>query len=100
MDVQTIARLAGLPVRKIRYVIDQRLLPGLHGQLQTQRVGQPRSFTTQEGYFIACAAVLLQGGAQRKLVTELLSRLVDIPWPLPWWDGPPPTPRQRVTSRP
>ena len=31
VDVRSIARLARLPVRKIRYVLDQRLLRGLRG---------------------------------------------------------------------
>src|SRR2546423_342570 len=62
MDVRTIARRARLPVRKIRYVLDQRILPGLRGRLQKYLAGRPRSFTDMEGYCVACAALLLEGG--------------------------------------
>jgi hypothetical protein len=100
VDVQTIARRARLPARKVRYVLDQRVLPGLRGRLQKHLAGRPRSFTDMEGYFVACAALLLEGGAQRKTVTEVLARLADMPWPLPGTAAPPQTLKQRVVARP
>jgi hypothetical protein len=83
LDVQAIAQRVRLAPRKIRYVLDQRLLPGMRGRAQKHLAGQRRSFTTMEAFFIGCAAILLEGGAQRKTVTEVLARLADMPWPLP-----------------
>jgi hypothetical protein len=83
LDVQAIAQRVRLAPRKVRYVLDQRLLPGLRGRSQKNLAGQPRSFTAMEAFFIGGAALLLQGGAQRKTVTEVLARLADMPWPLP-----------------
>jgi hypothetical protein len=83
LDVQTIAQRVALSPRKIRYVLEQRMLPGLRGRAQKHLAGQPRSFTRMEAFFIGGAAVLLRGGAQRKTVTEVLARLADMPWPLP-----------------
>jgi len=100
MDVQTIAQRVRLPARKIRYVVDQRLLPGMRGRVQAHLAGQPRSFTDMEGYFLACAAVLLQGGVQRKTVIQIMARVVDMPWPLPGTKPAALKPRQRAVARP
>jgi hypothetical protein len=81
MDVQTLATKAGLPVRKVRYVLDQPVLPGLRGRLQTHLAGRPRSFTEREGYFIGLAALLLEGGVRRRTVIEVMERLANLSWP-------------------
>jgi hypothetical protein len=100
MDIQSIAQRARLPVRKVRYVIDQRLLPGLRARLQTALPGQPRSYTDMEGFFIACAAVLLDGGVQRRTISEIMARLADMPWPLPGTPDASPTSKHRIVGRP
>jgi hypothetical protein len=82
LDVQTIARWVRLSPRKVRYVLEQRLLPGLRGRSQKHLAGRPRSFTRMEAFFVSCAALFLEGGAQRKTVTEVLARLADMPWPV------------------
>ena len=74
MDVHAIATQARLPIRTVRYVLDQRLLPGMRGRLQKHLAGQPRSFTELEGYAIACAALLLAGGVRRKTVIEVMEK--------------------------
>ena len=99
MDIQEIVRRARLPSRLVRYTIDQRLLPGLRGRLQKHLAGQPRSFTPMEAYFIACAALLLEGGAKRQTVTKVLARLAAMPWPAALETGSP-TSRQRAVARP
>jgi hypothetical protein len=83
LDVQAIARRVRLSPRKVRYVLDQRLLPGMRGRLQKHLAGQPRSFTSMEAFFVGCAALLLEGGVQRRTVVELMARLADMPWPPP-----------------
>ena len=83
LDVQAIARCVHLPLRKVRYVLDQRVLPGLRGRQHRHLAGQPRCFTSLEAFYIGAAALLLQSGVQRKTITELLVRLGDLPWPPP-----------------
>jgi hypothetical protein len=82
MDIQAIATRARLPVRKLRYVLDQRLLPGLRGRLQKHRAGRPRAFSPLEGYRVACAALLLGGGVRRKTVIAVMEWLAATPWPI------------------
>jgi hypothetical protein len=100
MDIQTIAGRAQLPARKVRYVLDQRVLPGLRGRVQKHLAGRPRVFTAMEGYCIACAALLLEGGVRRKTVVEVMGRLANMPWPV----GPAKAERltsgQRAAARP
>ena len=99
MDIQMIASLVHLPVRKIRYVIDQRLLPGLRGKLQLDRRGCPRSYTDLEGYYIALAALLIDGGVSRRVVISVISRLADIAWPPTTLEGKPSS-GQRGSAKP
>ncbi len=95
MDIQAIATQTRLPVRKIRYVLDQRLLRGLRGRLQTHLAGRPRAFSGLEGFRIACVALFLEGGVRRQTVTEVMERLTTAPWPIvPTKDG-----RPRATQR-
>jgi hypothetical protein len=82
MDIQAIATRARLPVRKVRYVLDQRLLPGLRGRLQKHRAGRPRAFSPLNAYCIACAALLLDAGVRRKTVIEVMEWLAITPWPI------------------
>jgi hypothetical protein len=96
MDVQTIARLARLSPRKIRYVLEHRVMPGMRGRVQEHLAGKPRSFTQMEAFFLALAAVLLDGGIQRKTVAGVLGRLADMPWPLPGVTARPRTAAQSV----
>lgn len=59
-----------LPVRKLRYVFDHRVLPGLTGASSGH--GVPRTFTDFEGFGIALAARLLDSGLTRKVVAGAL----------------------------
>lgn len=100
MDVQTIAQQSGLSLRKIRYVLEQRLLPGLRCRVQKNLAGQPRLFTPMEGFAIALVALLLEGGTKRETVSRLIDRLIEIPWPPPGMTQPAPRRRQRPTPKP
>jgi hypothetical protein len=83
MDVQTIAERAQLPLRKVRYVLEQRVLSGLRGKPQLHLAGRPRTFTPLEGFLIATAALLLEGGLRRRTVSAVMDRLAHMPWPPP-----------------
>src|SRR5438128_11878837 len=84
MDLQAIARCAGVPLRQLRYVVDQQFLPRLPRRLQTHRAGQPRDFGAAEAFLAACAAALLCGGARRQTVIAVLKRLSQAPCPDEW----------------
>lgn len=70
MDLNELAARTGLPVRKLRYVLDHQILPGLQGVASGH--GVPRTFTPFEGFAIALAAYLLDAGVTRKLITAAL----------------------------
>ncbi len=70
MDLNELAARTGLPVRKLRYVLDHRILPGLQGVASGH--GVPRTFTPFEGFAIALAARLLDAGVTRKLIATVL----------------------------
>lgn len=81
MDVQTISQRTGLPLRKIRYVLDHRLLPGMRIKTDENRHGHPRSFTPLEGFGIACATTLLVGGVKRDATIDFLDSLCTFSFP-------------------
>jgi hypothetical protein len=70
MDMAELAACTGLSVRKLRYVFDHRVLPGLHGTSAGH--GVPRTFTDYEGFGISLAARLLDAGLTRKVVATVL----------------------------
>ena len=66
MDLAELAARTGMPIRRLRYVVDHRVLPGLRDTPAGQ--GVPRTVTDYEGFAIALAARLLGSGMTRKLV--------------------------------
>jgi hypothetical protein len=81
-----------LPLRKLRYVLDHRLLPGLRVKVAENAVGRPRYFTEFEAFGIACAATLLVAGLKREAVVGFMDGLAELTW-----DGPP-SARERPSS--
>jgi hypothetical protein len=79
MLLQTVARLTRLPIRKVRYVLDHRLLPGLRVAGQPELVGRARTLTDLEGFSVACAAVLLESGVRKETVIEFMTVLAEFP---------------------
>lgn len=70
MDMAELAELTRVPVRKLRYVSDHHVLPGL--AVDSPGQGIPRTFTAFEGFGIALAARMLGAGLTRHLVTAAL----------------------------
>lgn len=70
MDTAELTIRTGVPIRKLRYVLDHRILPGLEGVASGH--GVPRTFTPFEGFAIALAARLLDAGVTRKLIAAAL----------------------------
>jgi hypothetical protein len=72
-DLAAIAARSGLPVRKLRYVFDHRLLPG--GAANSRGRGAARSFTPFEAFGLVVAATMLGAGLKRALVRDCLAEL-------------------------
>jgi hypothetical protein len=70
MDIAELGRRTGLPTRRLRYVLDHRVLPGM--KLWGEGRGVPRFFASFESFGIALAAVLLKSGLRRSLVEACL----------------------------
>jgi hypothetical protein len=75
MDVAELSARTGLLARKLRYVLDHRLLPGQ--RTATTGHGVPRTFTRFEGFALAVAAALLDAGLTRKVVAAALAIACD-----------------------
>ena len=80
MELQTIADRTQLPLRKLRYVLDHRLLPGLRVKIDGNEVGRPRYFTDYEAFGVACAAALLGGGVKREAVIHFMNAMTKLTW--------------------
>jgi hypothetical protein len=72
-----IAEASGVPVRKLRYVLDHQLLPG--AQDISQGRGTARSFTPFESFAVVIAALMLEAGLRRALVRQCLAVLARNP---------------------
>jgi hypothetical protein len=75
MDLHDIVLKTQLPLRKLRYVLDQGILPDTKVETDSQRWGHPRSFTEFQAFCIAVAAALLEGGLRRDLVGQFFGTL-------------------------
>jgi len=74
MDVRTLADRTGLAQRRIRDVLDRRLIPGEWQATETE-VGQPRRFDNGVGLLVAIAAHLVEAGLKTTTVKQILSDL-------------------------
>ncbi len=80
MDLAAIHHATKIPLRKLRYVLDHGILPGMRSKTDRSRVGHPRSFAAIEGFSIALAVALLEGGLRRDLVARFLDAITQIHW--------------------
>lgn len=77
--LQQIAEAAGLPPERVRYVIDQRILPGdrKSGEMARRRPGRgvARIYTPFTAFGIACAAAMIGAGLRRRTVIRCFELL-------------------------
>ena len=78
--ISQISKISALPVRKIRYVIDNNVGPIVEADEEIVSPGEPRCFDELNSTLIVCSAKLLAAGVQRKTVNAFLKALVAIPW--------------------
>ena len=73
--LKDIESATGISVQRLRYVLDQGILPGSSGPSWSRGRGSPRSFTPFEAFGIVCAALLLGAGLRRRAVKDCLEIL-------------------------
>ena len=78
MDLYKLAARTHLPVRKLRYVIDHNLVPGLNLTLATNEAGRPRKFADDAAFGVAWMATLLDGGMQRTTAKHFIATILDM----------------------
>jgi hypothetical protein len=72
-DLAQISQTSGIGVRKLRYVLDHRLLPG--AQDASRGRGTARSYTPFEAFAVVVATLMLDAGLKRALVRDCLAAL-------------------------
>jgi len=77
LDLTDIASRVGIDTQQLRYVLDQKLLPGAQSLAGSAGRGRARRFTAFEAFAIACAAFLLQAGLGRRRVSDCLNVISD-----------------------
>ena len=100
MEIQQIARQCRLAPRKVRYVLDQKLLPRFRGRKRCDLPGQPRAYSPFESYFIAAAALLYDAGIKRQTIHGLFQCLGDATCPVTKFFSAEPSARQREQGEP
>ena len=73
LNLKDIHASTGIAMQRLRYVLDQGLLPGANAPSWRRGRGSPRVFTAFEAFGIACAALLLKAGLRRRAVKECIS---------------------------
>ena len=80
MDIRTLADRTHLAQRRIRDVLDRRLIPG-EWQSAESEIGQPRRFDDDVGLLVAIAAHLAEAGLKTTTVKEILAELPKVKLP-------------------
>lgn len=78
MDLAHIAERTDLPLRTLRYVLEQGLLPV--AQLTGRGRGVPRDLVASEAVPVAVAAAMLEAGLKGATVARILLRLSRAQW--------------------
>lgn len=81
MDLQSLQQRTGIPIRRLRYVVDHRLVPELYIDLTPHEAGRPRRFAEDVGFGIVCAARLLDLGLPHKVIRRFLDGMLQIELP-------------------
>lgn len=81
MDLQELEARTRFNRRKLRYVLDHNLVPGLEIEIAADRAGRPRKFHEDVGIAIVCAATLLEQGLAHETVRAFLRGLTQVTIP-------------------
>lgn len=80
MDLRTLADRTQLAQRRIRDVLDRRLIPG-DWQPAGSEVGRPRRFNNEVGLLVAIAAHLVEAGLKTTVVKGILGEIPKVKLP-------------------
>lgn len=78
MDLQELSERTGITRRKLRYVLDHDLVPGLKVAIAEGEVGRPRKFHGDVGVGIVCAAHLLDMGLRHEQIRWFLEGITTL----------------------
>ena len=76
-NLQDIHASTGIAIQRLRYVLDQAMLPGTRTPAWSRGRGSPRVFTAFDAFAIACAALLLKAGLRRRVVRDCMTITCD-----------------------
>ena len=78
MDLAELAQRSKLDRRKLRYVLDHKLVPELHIEIKDEEHGRPRHFAPDVGFGIVCAARLQEAGLVHETIRRFLTALIEV----------------------
>lgn len=78
MDLAELAQRSKLDRRKLRYVLDHKLVPELHIEIKDDEHGRPRHFAQDVGFGIVCAARLQEAGLFHDTIRSFLRALLEL----------------------
>ena len=78
MDLAELAQRSKLDRRKLRYVLDHKLVPELHIEIKDEAHGRPRHFAADVGFGIVCAARLQEAGLFHDTIRGFLTALLEL----------------------
>lgn len=78
MDLAELSQRSQLERRKLRYVLDHKLVPELHIDIKDEEHGRPRHFAEDVGFGIVCAARLQEAGLLHNSIRGFLKALLEL----------------------
>lgn len=79
LTLAAISERTGIPVERLRYVVDQKILPDTRREtpVGSEGRGRPRVYTEFQAFTLGCAALLLDAGLRRRAVTTCIEALME-----------------------
>lgn len=77
MDLKQLSKRTKITSRRLRYILDQKLVPTAEIKIAVSEVGQPRQFSDRVAFLIVCAARMIDLGLPPRIVQRFLGRLPD-----------------------
>jgi hypothetical protein len=80
VDLKEISKKTGVPLRKLRYVVDHGIAPKSNVALRGNGLAQPRLYTDSGATLVLIGGAILEAGVKRELASQMVLAVCELQW--------------------